>query len=158
MALMVADRARHFLEEHAVHFEVIPHREAYTAQGVAAASHVSGWSLAKVLIVREHGESPFMVVLPASCRLDLLVLGRLLGKEHLELVPEVEIGRLFPDCETGAMPPFGHLYGLPVYVDGCFKKDGFLAFQAGNHRETLRIRYTDYEKLVQPAVAEFCRD
>lgn len=158
MALMVADRARHFLDEHGVHFDVIPHREAYTAQGVAAASHVSGWSLAKVLIVREHGASPFMVVLPASCRLDLPALSRLLGKEQLELLPEVEIGRIFPDCETGAMPPFGQLYGLPVYVDSCFPKEGDLAFQAGNHRETLRIRYADYERLVQPTVAEFCRD
>ncbi len=154
---MLVERARHLLETNGVPFETLPHREAYTAQGVAAAAHVSGWLLAKVLVVRAPGESPAMVVLPASCRLDLAALARVLGKPSVTLLPEDEMRALFPDCEVGAMPPFGQLYALPVWVDACFPKAGEFAFQAGNHHEVVRIHYADYERLVQPVVAEFCR-
>jgi len=154
---MLVERARRLLETGGIPYETLPHREAYTAQGVAAAVHVSGWILAKVLLVRAPGEDPVMVVLPASCRLDAAALGRVLGKPNLTLVPEDEMRTLFPDCEIGAMPPFGQLYGLPVWVDACFPKAGEFAFQAGNHHEVVRVRYVDYEKLAQPTVAEFCR-
>jgi Ala-tRNA(Pro) deacylase len=154
---MLNERARRLLETDGVAFETLPHREAYTAQGVAAAAHVSGWMLAKVLVVRAPGEGPAMLVLPASCRLDLSALGHVLGKQGVALVPESEMGDLFPDCETGAMPPFGQLYGLPVWVDCSFPKSGSFAFQAGNHREVVRMRYSDYERLAHPAVADFCR-
>src|SRR5512137_713053 len=100
---MLVERARRLLETGGVAFETLPHREAYTAQAVAAASHVSGWMLAKVLVVRAPGEGPVMVVLPASCRLDLATLGRVLGKPGISLVAEGEMKELFPDCETGAM-------------------------------------------------------
>lgn len=155
--MTLVERARRFLEESGVACETVAHREAFTAQGVAAASHVSGWQLAKVLVVRPEGEPPLMVVLPASCRLDLAALGGLIGERHLALVPEEELRTLFPDCETGAMPPFGNLYGLPVWVDACFPRAGEIAFQAGNHREVTRMRYADFERLVKPAVADFCR-
>jgi Ala-tRNA(Pro) deacylase len=72
-------------------------------------------------------------------------------------VPEEELAGLFPDCEAGAMPPFGHLYGMPVYVDACFPKAGEFAFQAGNHHEVVRMRYSEYERLARPVVADFCR-
>jgi Ala-tRNA(Pro) deacylase len=114
---MLVERARRLLETDGVAFETLPHREAYTAQGVAAAAHVSGWMLAKVLVVRAPGEGPLMVVLPASCRLDLAALAHVLGKPSVSLVAESEMKELFPDCEIGAMPPFGQLYGLPVWVD-----------------------------------------
>lgn len=154
---MLVERARNLLETNGVAFETLPHREAYTAQGVAATAHVSGWNLAKVVVVRAPGEGPVMVVLPASCRLDLAALGRVLGKPNVTLMPESEMESLFPDCETGAMPPFGHLYGLPVWVDAHFPKTGEFAFQAGNHHEVVRMRYADYERLARPVVAEFCR-
>jgi Ala-tRNA(Pro) deacylase len=154
---MLVERARRLLETGGVAFETLPHREAYTAQGVAAATHVSGWMLAKVLIVRAPGEGPVMVVLPASCRLDLATLARVLGKPTVSLAAEGEMKELFPDCEIGAMPPFGQLYGLPIWVDACFAKAGDFAFQAGNHHEVVRMRYADYERLAQPMVAEFCR-
>jgi Ala-tRNA(Pro) deacylase len=154
---MLVERARRLLETGGVTYEMLPHREAYTAQGVASAVHVSGWILAKVLVVRAPGEGPVMVVLPASCRLDPAALGRVMGKPGVALVPEDEIRALFPDCETGAMPPFGQLYGLPIWVDACFPKAGEFAFQAGNHHEVVRLHYVDYEKLTHPTVAEFCR-
>lgn len=154
---MLVERVLRLLEKNGVAFETLPHREAYTAQGVAAAVHVSGWLLAKVLVVRAPGEGPVMVVLPASCRLDLSALGRVLGKPGVSLVPEDQMQSLFPDCEPGAMPPFGQPYGLPVWVDACFPKAGEFAFQAGNHHEVVRMRYAEYERLARPVVAEFCR-
>ena len=154
---MLTERVLRLLETGGVAFETLPHREAYTAQGVAAAAHVSGWMLAKVLVVRALGEEPVMVVLPASCRLDPAALARVLGKPNVTLVPESEMKSLFPDCETGAMPPFGQLYGLPVWVDACFPKAGEFAFQAGNHHEVVRMRYAEYERLARPVVAEFRR-
>ena len=154
---MLVERARRLLETGGAVFETLPHHEAYTAQGVAAAVHVSGWMLAKVLVVRAPGEGPLMVALPASCRLDTAALARVLDKPSVSLVPEEEMKVLFPDCEMGAMPPFGHLYGMPVYVDACFPKAGEFAFQAGNHHEVVRMRYAEYERLARPVVADFCR-
>jgi Ala-tRNA(Pro) deacylase len=154
---MLVERVLRLLETGGVAFETLPHREAFTAQGVAAATHVSGWMLAKVLAVRAPGEGPVMVVLPASCRLDLATLARVLGKPGVTLVAESDMKELFPDCEIGAMPPFGQLYGLPVWVDAHFPKAGEFAFQAGNHHEVVRMRYAEYERLARPVVAEFCR-
>ena len=154
---MLVERAKRLLETDGVAYDTLPHHEAFTAQGVAAAAHVSGWQLAKVLIARAPGEAPVMVVLPASCRLDLAALARVMGKPSVRLVPEEELAALFPDCETGAMPPFGHLYGMAVYVDACFPKVGGFAFQAGNHHEVVRMDYAAYERLAQPAVVEICR-
>jgi Ala-tRNA(Pro) deacylase len=154
---MLVERVLRLLETAGVAFETLPHREAFTAQGVAAAAHVSGWKLAKVLVVRSPGDEPVMVVLPASCRLDPAALAQVLGKPGVSLLPESELAALFPDCEAGAMPPFGQPYGLPVWVDACFPKSSELAFQAGNHHEVVRMRYADYERVARPVVAEFCR-
>jgi Ala-tRNA(Pro) deacylase len=154
---VLVERAKRLLETEGVAYETLPHREAFTAQGVASVTHVSGWQLAKVLVARAAGEEPIMVVLPASCRLDLTALARVLDKPSVSLVSEEEIQVLFPDCETGAMPPFGQLYGMPVYVDKCFPKAGEFAFQAGNHHEVVRMSYAEYERLARPAVADFCR-
>ena len=154
---VLANRTVRFLEDNRVAFDVIPHRESYTAQGVAATSHVSGWRLAKVLVVDSAGKDPLIVVLPASCRLDLPALERLTGRSELRLAPELDVQKLFPDCETGAMPPFGNLYGLPVWVDACFPKSQEFVFQAGNHHEVVKVRYEDFERLVKPTVADFCR-
>jgi Ala-tRNA(Pro) deacylase len=154
---VLVERAKRLLETGGAAYETLPHREAFTAQGVASAVHVSGWQLAKVLVVRAPGEEPVMVVLPASCRLDFAALARVLDKPSVSLVPEEEIEELFPDCETGAMPPFGHLYGMPVYVDKCFPKASEFTFQAGNHHEVVRMSYAEYERLAKPSVADFCR-
>jgi Ala-tRNA(Pro) deacylase len=107
-------RVQGFLEGSHIPYEVLAHPLAFTAQGVAHASHVSGWQMAKVVVVRSSAGPSFMAVLPASCRLDLKHLETVSGWKGLTLVPEAEMHDAFPDCETGAMPPFGSLYGLPV--------------------------------------------
>lgn len=155
--MSLCERTRLFLEKEHAAYELLPHREAFTAQGVAAASHVSGWQVAKVIVVRppKRGD-PLMAVAPASCRVDLAALARVADRPQLELMPEAEMQGLFPDCETGAMPPFGNLYGLPVFVDACFPKAREIVFQAGNHHEVARMGYREFERLVKPIVAEFC--
>jgi Ala-tRNA(Pro) deacylase len=150
------DRLKHFLAQQRIEYDVLPHREVFTAQEVAATSHVTGRQLAKVIVVRADGQGHLMVVLPASCRLDLTALREVAGKRKLSLAPEDEIARLFPDCEVGAMPPFGDLYGLPVYVDACFPREKEFFFQAGNHHEVVRITYEQFERLARPVVGEFC--
>jgi Ala-tRNA(Pro) deacylase len=154
----INDRLKRLLDEHRTPYETLPHREVFTAQEVAEASHVSGRQLAKVLVVREEGKGGrhLMVVLPAACRLDLTSLREGARTRKLSLVGENELAGLFPDCELGAMPPFGGLYDLPVYIDACFPKAQDFLFQPGNHHEVVRIRYEDYERLVHPVVGEFC--
>jgi len=154
---MLVERAKRLLETNGVPYEVLPHREAFTAQGVAAVAHVSGWQLAKVLVVRAPVEPAVMVVLPASCRVDFKVLARVLNKPSVALVPEEELASMFPDCETGAMPPFGPLYGMPVYVDASFAPSGTFLFQAGNHHEIVRMPYSEFARVARPVTAAFCR-
>jgi Ala-tRNA(Pro) deacylase len=150
------DRLRRFLDAEGVAYETLPHREAFTARAVAAESHVAARQVAKVLAVREEGGGHLMVVLPAECRLDLTALKAAAGRHKLSLLDEAEMGPLFPDCEVGAMPPFGRLYGMPVYVDACFPRTGDIVFQGGNHHEVVRMAYGDYERLAQPSAGEFC--
>ncbi len=154
--MAVSERLDRFLAQQQVAHEVLPHGEGFTAQEVAEAAHISGRLLAKVLLVREHDGAYLMVVLPASCRVDLAALKAAGAGRKFSLASEDEIRRLFPDCEVGAMPPFGSLYDLPVYVDACFPRSEALVFQAGNHHEIVRMRYEDYERLVRPVVGEFC--
>ncbi len=157
MSQTAADRTTAFLDENRIPYEVLPHRSAFTAQGVAASLHVSGWNVAKVVVVHASGAPAFLVVLPAACRLDLDALGRVIGKTDLSLAGEPELRELFPDCEVGAMPPFGNLYGIPVLVDACLPQTGAFVFQAGNHHEVIRMSYGDFERLAQPVVADVCR-
>ncbi|HEX7124234.1 MAG TPA: YbaK/EbsC family protein [Thermodesulfobacteriota bacterium] len=154
--MALTERLRRFLDEQRVNYQLLPHREAFTAQEVAQASHVPGRELAKALVVREDGARYLMVVLPAPCRIDLAALGRERGTRKLSLASEGEIAELFPDCETGAMPPFGNLYNLPVYVDACLPRSADVFFRAGNHHEVVRMGYPDFERLVQPIAGEFC--
>jgi Ala-tRNA(Pro) deacylase len=148
--------ARFLAQEHVTH-EILAHRTEFTAQRVAESAHIPGAHLAKVLLLREHGGALLMLVVPAPCRVDLTALETAGAGQKFSLASEDEIQRCFPDCEVGAMPPFGGLYDLPVYVDACFPRGEEFVFQAGNHHEVVRMRYADYERLVQPVVGEFCR-
>jgi Ala-tRNA(Pro) deacylase len=150
-------RVQGLLEGNRVPYELLAHPLAFTAQGVAHASHVSGWQMAKVVVVRPSSGPALMAVLPASCRLDLKHFEEISGSRGLTLVSEAEMRDVFPDCETGAMPPFGNLYGLPVWVDAHLARERELVFQCGNHREAVRVHWTDFERLVHPAVADFCK-
>lgn len=150
------DRLKDFLVQHRVEHQVLPHREVFTAQEVAEASHVSGRQLAKVVVVREEGKGHLMAVIPGSRRLDVSALKSLVGARKLSLDTEDEVGHLFPDCELGAMPPFGNLYDLRVYIDASFGREKEFFFQAGNHHEVVRMAYGEYARLVNPVVGELC--
>jgi Ala-tRNA(Pro) deacylase len=153
---MITGRIKRLLDAGGTHYDMLPHREAFTAQEVAETSHVSGRRLAKVLIAKEHDGRYLMVVLPAPCRADLIALRDAAGTRRLSLASEGELAALFPDCDTGAMPPFGNSYNLPVYIDACFARAGDFFFQAGNHQEIVRMPYEDFERLVHPVLGEFC--
>jgi Ala-tRNA(Pro) deacylase len=154
--MAVNDRLKRYLDRAHAPYKTLPHHEAFTARQVAAESHVPERQLAKVLVLEEEGNGHLMVVLPAACRLDLNVLKHTAGRHRLSLVREDEMERLFPDCEVGAMPPFGQLYGMPVYVDSCLAEAPGIVFQAGNHHEVVRMDYPEYARLANPVLGEFC--
>jgi len=154
--MAVNHRLLRLLVTNRVEYELVPHREAFTAQEIAQTSHIAGGRLTKVVVVRAGGDRYLMAVLPASCHLDLDVLARLSAEAHLALADEREIQRLFPDCEVGAMPPFGTLYDLPLYLDACLLEHDDIAFQAGNHHELIRMDVADYERIARPFAAVEC--
>ncbi len=147
----ILTKLREFLDQHHVIYEILTHRQAFTAQEVAQAQHVSGKELAKVVILR-RGANFFMLTLPAPYRVDLDRAKVDLNMPDLVLATEEEFRGLFPQCEAGAMPPFGNLYGLPVYVDRTLTRDEEIVFNAGTHTQTLKMKYADFAHLVQPKV------
>lgn len=151
---MPLSRLMDYLDENRVPYVVISHSPAYTAQGIAASAHVKGKELAKTVVVRADGELA-LAVLPAPFRVDLDKLREVVGCERLELATEKEFESVFPGCEVGAMPPFGNLFGLPVYVARRLAEDDEIAFNAGTHRELIRMSYRDFERLVQPRIVSF---
>ena len=151
---MHLSKVKEFLDTYGVKYVVISHSKAYTAQGIAAVAHSSGKELAKTVIVKLDGALA-MAVLPASYQVDLASLKRAIGVQVAELASEREFKQHFPDCETGAMPPFGNLYGIPVYVDETLTDDEEIAFNAGSHHELIRLAYADFERLVGPEVMSF---
>lgn len=153
---MPLTKLKQFLDENNVQYIVISHSVAYTAQGIAALTHTPGKELAKTVIVKVDGELA-MVVLPASFQVDLPRLQSATKAGAVVLASEREFKDRFPDCETGAMPPFGNLYGMAVYVDAMLAQDKEIAFNAGSHRELVRMAYADFERLVKPQVLEFAR-
>lgn len=141
------------LDESNIRYTLMTHSPAHTAQEAAATLHVPARELAKTVVVRA-GDETLLAVLPATCRISLKKLGAVVGKAF-RLATEQELGSLFPDCELGAMPPFGQLYGLPVYVDEALAADEEIVFNAGTHREAIRMRYADYCGLAKPSVCSF---
>lgn len=148
---MPLSKLRKFLDSHHIKYLVISHSLAYTAQGVAALAHVSGKQLAKTVIVKVDGVLA-MVVLPASLHVDLSRLRKLTGSVNVELATETEFKDAFPDCETGAMPPFGNLYEMTVFADITLAEFEEITFTAGTHRELVRMNWGDMLRLVNPTV------
>jgi Ala-tRNA(Pro) deacylase len=151
---MPVKKLKEFLDSQDVKYESIPHSTAYTAQGIAALTHIPGKELAKTVIVNVD-DAMAMAVLPASAQVALSLLKKGTGAETVGLVHESKFKDRFPDCETGAMPPFGNLYGLPVFVDESLTNDEEIAFNAGSHNELIRVSYADFERLVKPKVLKF---
>lgn len=149
----ILTKLRDFLDKNSVSYQVVAHPQAFTAQRTAQAQHVPGKELAKVVMLR-HGAEFFMVVLPAPYRVDLARAAAVIGKE-VSLATEEQFTGLFPQCEAGAMPPFGNLYDLPVYVDEVLTRDDEIVFNAGTHTQTVKMKYADFARLVQPKVGAF---
>ena len=147
-------RGIEFLDKSAVPYEVTEHQPAFTAQSMAAAEHEPGKYVAKPVIIKADGKY-MMCVLPAPHKIDLRALKSQLGAKSVELVAENDIGKIFPDCELGAEPPFGNLYDLPTIIDKDLEKDDHIMFQAGAHEKAIRMSMDDYRKLVAPKVLEF---
>ncbi len=148
------ERLENYLRENGVAFQVTHHPLAYTAQEVAAAEHIPGRLLVKV-VMAQAGDRMVMLALPAPYRVNPDKVAAALGVKEARLAREEEFAPVFPDCEVGAMPPFGNLYQVPVYVDKALAEDETIVFQAGTHTDTISMKYADYQRLVKPQVADF---
>jgi Ala-tRNA(Pro) deacylase len=153
---MPATKLKEFLDTNNIKYVSITHSKAYTAQGIAAAAHISGKELAKTVMITIDGEIA-MAVLPASETVNVDALKTALNATKVDLSSERQFRDRFVDCELGAMPPFGNLYGLKVYVDETLTHDKEIAFNAGTHLELIKLAYTDFANLVKPAVLRFSR-
>jgi Ala-tRNA(Pro) deacylase len=148
------ERMKEYLSDNNVPFEIMTHTQAFTMPEVAAALHVPGEQVAKVVMAKGDG-SMAMLVTSAAHRLDIPKVRDLLGADKVALAKEDEFADLFPDCEVGAMPPFGNLYNVPVYVDQALAEQASIVFRVGTHQQTMKVAYADYARLVGPMVGEF---
>jgi Ala-tRNA(Pro) deacylase len=150
-------KLKQFLEENHIAYKHTVHPLAYTAREVASAEHLLAREVAKVVVISaDHAYQ--MVVLPANRAVDLSELRTALGSSHARLATEQEIGRLFPDCDLGAMPPFGNLYDMAVYVDSGLAVDEWIAFNAGSHTDVVHMKFADFKWLANPIVLPLARE
>jgi Ala-tRNA(Pro) deacylase len=147
------ERLETYLRDNKVAYQLQHHPLAYTAQGVAESEHIPGRLVAKTVMVMAD-QKINMLVLPAPERVDLDRVRAALGAKEVRLAEEKEFAELFPDCEVGAMPPFGNLYGLPVFVDQDLPANDVIVFRAGTHTDTISLPYKEFERLVKPAIAD----
>lgn len=151
---MPVKKLKDFLDRENVKYVSNYHSLAYTAQEIAASVHVKGKEMAKTVMVKLDGKMA-MAVLPASHQVDFEHLKKASGAQDAVLATEKEFKDLFPDCDIGAMPPFGNLYGMEVFVSRVLAEDKEIAFNAGSHYELIRLAYKDFERLVNPKIADF---
>ncbi len=150
---MPVQKLKEFLDQNQVKHVTISHSLAYTAQEIAASAHIPGKELAKTVVVLLDGKMA-LAVLPASYHVDLNRLKEAVGAQKAEMASEKDFQDRFPGCELGAMPPFGNLYGMDVYVAPPLPEDEEIAFNAGSHSELVRLAYKDFASLVQPKIVE----
>ena len=146
---MLSPRLHNFLTEQHAPYATLTHDRTVTAQATASAAHVGAGHFAKTVMLKVDGTLA-MMVMPAPYRVDLTRLSRALGGPEAELAEETEFRDAFPDCELGAMPPFGHLYDMPVYVDSRLAQKSQIAFNAGSHTDAVRMPYAEFERLAKP--------
>jgi Ala-tRNA(Pro) deacylase len=146
---MLAPRLHHFLDERHAPYTTLTHDRTITAQETANCAHVGNRHFAKTVMLKVDGDL-VMMVMPAAYRIDLTRLSRALGGREVELAQESEFRDAFPDCELGAMPPFGNLYDMPVCVDARLSEHPEIVFNAGSHTELVRMPYAQFEQLVKP--------
>jgi len=152
--MTVARKLKQYLDEQHAPYDVLQHEEKFTSPEIAESLHVPGREMAKVVMVQTDGRL-VMAVLPSNRFVDLIRFAEATHAEMVGLATEEDFRRCFPDCEVGAMPPFGNLYGIEVLVDESLARDEEIAFEAGNHHEAIRMKFRDYSELVQPRVADF---
>jgi Ala-tRNA(Pro) deacylase len=148
---MLVSKLKAFLDRHGVRYTVLSHSPAYTAQEIAGAAHVHGCEMAKTVMVKLDGRLA-MIVMPATQKVRFDMLRAATGAGQVELAGERDFARSFPECEVGAMPPFGNLWGVPVYVSDRLAQDERIAFNAGTHTELVRMSYADFARLARPTV------
>ena len=151
---MPVKKMKKFLDEHGIKYVTFQHSPAYTAQEIAQSAHIPGKNLAKIVMLRVDDRLA-MAVVPASHQVNLESLKDAANANMVELSNEQEFKGMFPDCETGAMPPFGNLYNMNVFVSEALAKDEAIAFNAGTHTELVGLAYQDFERLVQPKLGNF---
>lgn len=151
---MPAKLLKHFLDEHHVRYVTVTHSPGYTAQEIAALAHIPGRDMVKTVMVWIGGKLA-MAVVPANRRVVLQDLRDITGYDDVKVATEAEFKNRFPECETGAMPPFGNLYGMQVFVASSLAEDTEIAFNAGTHTELIKMSYADFENLVEPMVMSF---
>ena len=150
----ISAKLKDYLDTNHVKYVTIMHSKAYTAQEIAAAVHIPGKEMAKAVIIKLDG-SFAMAVLPASYKIDFDLLAKAAGAKNAELATENEFQNLFPECEVGAMPIFGNIYDLPVYVSESLAEDDEVVFNAGTHTQAVKMDYADFQKLALPKVLHF---
>ncbi|MGH8655918.1 MAG: aminoacyl-tRNA deacylase [Gammaproteobacteria bacterium] len=150
---MPLQKLQEFLDRHHVKYVTMTHSRAYTAQEIAQSAHVSGKELAKIVMVKLDNKLA-MAVLPAASQVDFGRLRQGTGIDNAELALEEEFKDEFAGCDVGAMPPFGNLYGIPVFISRDLTRDESITFSAGSHTELMRLAYRDYSRLVNPTVIE----
>jgi Ala-tRNA(Pro) deacylase len=151
---MPAQKLKEFLDRHGIKYATTSHSLAYTAQEIAASAHIAGQELAKTVMVKIDDKMA-MAVLPASYKVSFDLLKKAAVASKVELANEQEFRDVFPELEVGAMPPFGNLYGMEVFVDESLSQDDEVAFNDGSHTELMKLAYRDFERLVKPKVARF---
>ena len=151
---MPAKLLKKFLDDNDIQYVTIIHSQAFTAQKIAASAHIPGKELAKTVIVKIDGKMA-MAVLPGSFRIDMKILQEVTGSQNIDLATEEEFKAMFPECETGAMPPFGNLYDMDVFVAASLAEDNEIAFNAGSHTELIKMSFADYKNLVNPHIMTF---
>jgi len=154
--MSVPQHLKSFLDSNGIPYESLAHATTYTAQGTATLMQISGKEIAKTVVLRAgaQGEETILAVLPGSKHVKFDKLAAAVGKP-VRLASETEFASQFSDCELGAMPPFGALYNLPVYVDESLAKDPEVVFNAGTHHDAVRMRYDDFVRLARPIVCSF---
>ncbi|MCL6584632.1 MAG: YbaK/EbsC family protein [bacterium] len=144
-------KLREFLDQNNIKYVTITHSPAYTAQEIAASAHIPGREMAKTVVVKID-DTMAMVVLPANAQINLDFLKCITGAQRVSLASEEEFKDKFPDSEIGAMPPFGNLYGMQVFVSEALSREKEIAFNAGSHSELIKMSYKDFERIVKPRV------
>lgn len=148
---MPVKKVKEFLDKHEIKYVSMSHSPAFTSQEIAAAAHISGRELAKTVVVKIDGKLA-MVVIPANHQVNFAKLRDATGAKAVDLASESEFKDKFSGCEVGAMPPFGPLYDIPVYLSSMLGQQDHIVFNAGSHSELVQLSFPDFEKLVKPKV------